>query len=77
MVIAPVIMTVSAPMSGKKGRSGRRPGIIVWTPTAWCGNHLWSFMEAWLAMHPERRYTVPDKLMRKMGRFTIGQFAEW
>jgi hypothetical protein len=64
-------------MSGKKGHSGRRPGTIVWTPTAWCGHHLRLLMEIWLAMHPERRYTVPDKVMRAMARAIRDLFVEW
>jgi len=63
-------------MSGKPGRSGRRPGTIISTPTSWCGRTLMMWMEFWLATEPERRYTVPDKTMRKMAKAIKGCFVE-
>jgi hypothetical protein len=60
-------------MTGKKGRSGRRPGSISYpnNPTALAGHHLKVLIEMWLAMQPERRFTVPPKIMRVLAQFAI------
>ena len=56
-------------MSGKKGRSGRRPGSISYpkNPTALAGHHLKVLIEMWLAGVPIRigdRYLVPESERR-------------
>jgi hypothetical protein len=55
-------------MAGKKGRSGRPPGTLSWHQNvpALCGHRLNVLIEVWLALDPERRFTVPPKNKRAL-----------
>jgi hypothetical protein len=73
-------------MTGKKGRSGRRPGSLSWwrNPTALAGYHLNVLIETWLAGVPiqvgpnrwlkqptDRRYNVPPRVMSVLVELAI------
>jgi hypothetical protein len=65
----------SQSMSGKKGASGRPSGALSWHqhPTARCGHQLNVLIELWLALAPERRFTVPPKDKRVLAERAIRQ----
>jgi hypothetical protein len=62
-------------MAGKKGRSGRPLGALSWyqNPTARCGHALNAAVELWLALVPERRFTMPPKIRRFTAQNVIRQ----
>jgi len=62
-------------MAGKKGRSGRPPGALSWHQhaTARCGHALNAAVELWLALVPERRFTMPPKIRRFTAQNVIRQ----
>ena len=62
-------------MAGKAGRSGRPPGALSWyrNPTARCGHALNAAVELWLALVPERRFTMPPKIRRFTAQNVIRQ----
>jgi hypothetical protein len=55
-------------MAGKAGRSGRKPGALSWhqNVVARCGHRLNVLIEHRLALAPQRRFTVPPKIMRDL-----------
>jgi hypothetical protein len=62
-------------MAGKAGRSGRKKGTLSWyqNATARCGHALNTVIELWLALAPERRFTVPPKDKRALAERAIRQ----
>jgi hypothetical protein len=70
-------------MAGKAGRSGRKPGALSWhqNVVARCGHRLNVLIEHWLAGAPERRFTVPPKIMRALAlqaiREELDNMIEW
>ena len=60
-------------MAGKAGRSGRKKGTLSWyqNATARCGHALNTVIELWLALAPERRFTVPPKIKRDLAERAI------
>jgi hypothetical protein len=60
-------------MAGKAGRSGRPKGSLSYlkNPTARCGHRLNVLIEQWLALAPERRFTVPPKIKASLAEQAI------